>query len=50
MFTTHVSVGSSYELPFVDKDGEVNGSFFVGPEYKSPEERRSHLAQRAWAL
>ena len=23
----HLSVGSSYELPFVDKDGEVKGSF-----------------------
>jgi hypothetical protein len=46
----HVSVGSSYELPFVDKDGEVKGTFFVGSEYKSPEEQRSHLAQRAWTL
>jgi hypothetical protein len=48
----HLSVGNSYKLPFIDKDGEVKGSFFVGSEYKSPEdeEQRSHLAQRAWTL
>jgi hypothetical protein len=46
----HLSVGNSYELPFVDKDGEVKGTFFVGSKHKSPDKQRSPLAQRAWTL
>jgi hypothetical protein len=46
----HLGVGNSYELPFVDEDGEIKGTFFIGSKHKSADQQRSPLAQRAWTL